>query len=291
MSKIVVIVGPTAVGKTLLSIKLAKKMNASIINADAVQIYKDANIASAKITLEEQEGIDHYMLDISSLDKYYTVKDYQKDAREVLDRLISEDKNIIIVGGSGLFTKALLYDYNFDEEDETKVDYSNYTNEELKVLVDNIYKDNNIHVNNRKRLERFLTHYEKTGNIIKNSESKNKALYDFQIIGLTADREKLYSRINERVDKMVNDGLIEETKKLMNYKKTKDIIGYKEIIDFLNGNITKEEAINLIKTNTRKYAKRQYTWYKNQFDNINWFETDYDNFDNTIKKVEDFLSL
>lgn len=291
MSKIIVIVGPTGVGKTKLSIELAKKMNASIVNADAVSIYKDANIGSAKITKDEMDGIPHYMIDVATLDKYYTVKDYQRDARIILDKLISEDKNVIVVGGSGLFTKALLYDYKFNDEEATINDYSNLTNEELKQKVNEIYKDNNIHINNRKRLERFLNYYDNTGNIIKNTLDKDKRVYSFTIIGLTTTRELLYDNINKRVDEMIEKGLINEVNRLKNFKKTKDIIGYKEIIKYLNSEITLEEAIDEIKKNTRKYAKRQYTWFKNQMDDINWFETNYDNFDKVVKKIEDFLSL
>ena len=290
MSKIIVIVGPTGTGKTRLSIHLAKKLNAQIINADATQVYKDANIGTAKVSSEEMAHIVHHMINIAQLDENYTVKDYQTDARKILDKLISEDKNVIIVGGSGLYTKALLYDYNFTEEEDIKT-YNNLTNEELKEQVDLIYKDNDIHVNNRKRLERFLSHYEVTGEIIKNNEEKDKPLYNFTIIGLDADREVLYKRLDHRVEEMFINGLINEVKSLKNFNKTKSLIGYKETIMYLDGELSLDEAKELIKKNTRKYAKRQMTWYRHQFDNINWFQTDYDNFDNTINMVDKFLGL
>ena len=290
MSKIIVIVGPTGTGKTRLSIHLAKKLNAQIINADATQVYKDANIGTAKVSSEEMAHIVHHMINIVSLNENYTVKDYQTDARKILDKLISEDKNVIIVGGSGLYTKALLYDYNFTEEEDIKT-YNNLTNEELKEQVDLIYKDNDIHVNNRKRLERFLSHYEVTGEIIKNNEEKDKPLYNFTIIGLDADREVLYKRLEHRVEEMFINGLINEVKSLKNFNKTKSLIGYKETIMYLDGELSLDEAKELIKKNTRKYAKRQMTWYRHQFDNINWFQTDYDNFDNTINMVDKFLGL
>ena len=288
MSKIIVIVGPTAVGKTKLSIALAKKFDAQIINADAAAIYKNANIGTAKITEEEREGIKHYMIDVASLSENYTVRDFQYDGRKILNSLIEEKKNIIIVGGSGLYTKALLYDYKFTDEEETK-DYSNLTNEQLKQKVDEIYSDNNIHMNNRKRLERFLSHYEVTGEIIKNNEGKDKPLYNFTLIGLTADKEELYKQINKRVDKMFEEGLLKEVNELKNYPKTKTLIGYKETIGYLDGKISFEEAKEEIKRNTRKFAKRQYTWYKHQFENINWFKTDYFEFDKTINNVIQFL--
>lgn len=288
MSKIIVIVGPTAVGKTSLSIALAKKYDAEIINADATQVYQDANIGTAKVTKEEAKGIVHHMIDIVSLDESFTVKDYQYQARKILDDLIKQEKNVIIVGGSGLYTKALLYDYNFTEE-ERRISYDQMSNEELKAKVDSIYEDNNIHINNRKRLERFLSHYQVTGQIIHNKKEKDTPVYDFVLIGLTAKKDELNNMISLRVDKMIDEGLIKEASSLKDYKKTKSLIGYKEMISYLKGEISLEEAKELIVKNTKKYAKRQMTWYRNQFDNINWFETNYNNFNETIKKVEAFL--
>lgn len=288
--KIVVILGPTGVGKTKLSINLAKKFNAEIINADATQIYKEANVGTAKVTEEEKEGIPHHMLDIASLRDNYTVSDYQRDARLVLDKLISENKNVIIVGGSGLYIKALLYDYDFKKETGKK-NYDEYTNEELKTRVDSIYKDNNIHVNNRKRLERFLSHYDLTGEIIKNTEGKDTPLYDFTLIGLTAPRDELYNYINKRVEIMLCDGFIEEARNLHrdNYTKAENLIGYKELFKYFKKEMELRDAVETTKAKTRKYAKRQYTWFKNQFKNVKWFEIDYNNFNETIKKVEDYL--
>lgn len=289
MSKIIVVAGPTASGKTALSIHLAKKYNAEVINADAQQVYKDVNIGTAKITKEEMENVKHHLLDFIPLDKNYSVKEYQEDGRNVLNNLINKNKNIVIVGGTGLYIKALLYDYKFSKE-TSSLDFSNLTNEELKKEVDKIYENNNIHINNRKRLERFLSHYKTTGNIIKNTLEKDKPLYDFTLIYLNPDREKLYKKINTRVDKMINEGLLNETENLKEYSKLNSIIGYKELLEYINGKVSLEEAIENIKSDTRKYAKRQNTFFKNQFDNLNIFKVDYDNFNNTIKKVEDYLS-
>lgn len=289
MSKIIVVAGPTASGKTALSIHLAKKYNAEVINADAQQVYKDVNIGTAKITKEEMENVKHHLLDFIPLDKNYSVKEYQEDGRNVLNNLINKNKNIVIVGGTGLYIKALLYDYKFSKE-TSSLDFSNLTNEELKKEVDKIYENNNIHINNRKRLERFLSHYKTTGNIIKNTLEKDKPLYDFTLIYLNPDREELYKKINARVDKMINEGLLNETENLKEYSKLNSIIGYKELLEYINGKISLEEAIENIKSDTRKYAKRQNTFFKNQFDNLNIFKVDYDNFNNTIKKVEDYLS-
>lgn len=289
MSKIIVVAGPTASGKTALSIHLAKKYNAEVINADAQQVYKDVNIGTAKITKEEMENVKHHLLDFIPLDKNYSVKEYQEDGRNVLNNLINKNKNIVIVGGTGLYIKALLYDYKFSKE-TSSLDFSNLTNEELKKEIDKIYENNNIHINNRKRLERFLSHYKTTGNIIKNTLEKDKPLYDFTIIYLNPDREELYKKINTRVDKMINEGLLNETENLKEYSKLNSIIGYKELLEYINGKVSLEEAIENIKSDTRKYAKRQNTFFKNQFDNLNIFKVDYDNFNNTIKKVEDNLS-
>lgn len=289
--KIIVILGPTGTGKTRLSISLAKKMDAHIINADSTQIYKEANIGTAKIKEDEMENIPHYMLNITSLNNNYTVKDYQQEGRQILNNLIKQNKNIIIVGGSFLYVKALLYDYKFSEEEKTVNLYEKYTNDELKEKVDQIYKENNIHVNNRKRLERFLNHYERTGEIIKNNEGKDKPLYDFTLIGLNAKREELYNYIDYRVDEMIKDGLIDETINLYKegYKKLETLIGYKEVIKYQKKEYDLNECINEIKQNTRKYAKRQMTWLRNQFTDINWFQVDYENFNNTIKEISDFV--
>ncbi len=289
---ILVILGPTGVGKTKLSISLAKKLNAEIINADATQVYKEANIGTAKVTKEEMEGIPHHMLDIVSLKDSYTVKDYQTDARIILDKLQKDNKNVIIVGGSGLYIKALLYDYEFTDEEESSNDYSNLTNEELKRKVDEIYEYNNIHVNNRKRLVRFLSHYENTGKIIKNNPGKNQPLYDFTLIGLTAPRDVLYNYLDKRVEIMMCDGLIEEARNLYNdgYTKAENLIGYREFIEYFKGNMTFVDAVNTIKQKTKNYAKRQYTWINNQFENVTWFQVNYNNFDETIKKVSDYLN-
>ena len=288
---IVVVVGPTGIGKTKLSIELAKKYNAEIINADSVQIYKEVNIASAKIKPEEMENIPHHMLSIKSLKEKSTIYDFQKEGRAILDKLIKENKNIIIVGGSGLYLKALLYNYELEEEIENEYDYSSYTNEELKKIADEININNCIHVNNRKRLIRFITYYKKTGKIITEKTNKNEKKYDFKLIGLTTDRETLKNQVNKRVDEMVKEGLIEEVKNLYEkkYPKLDLIIGCKELIPYFEKQISKNEAIENIKKDTRKYLKRQYTWYNNQMKDIKWFTVDINNFNSTIKEVIQYL--
>lgn len=289
MSKIIVIVGPTGVGKTASSIYLAHKYNAEIINADSTGVYKEPLIATAKVTEEEKDGVIHHMLDLVSLDDDFTLYDYQVKGRKILDDLISKNKNIIIVGGSGLYIKALLYDYKLDKTDNVKVDYSKYTNQELKNMADKIDKNNNIHANNRQRLERYITYYKQTGKTIKKTDDINKKLYNFDIIGLKSDRETLYKRMNDRVDIMLKNGLLDEAKKLKDKKNFNNIIGYKELNQYFNGLVSLDEAIDLIKQNTRRYSKRQFTWFNNQMKDIKWFDVNYNDFNETIKEIDIYL--
>lgn len=291
MSKIILIVGPTGTGKTTLSIKLAKKYDAVILNADSTQVYTEPLIATAKIKEHEKENIEHYLFDVVSLNDDYTLYDYQKDGRRLLDRFICENKNVIIVGGSGLYVKALLYNYVLEDKKEINIDFSEYSNEELKNKVLALDPESDIHVNNRQRLEGFLKHYYETGKVIKKTDEINNKLYNFISIGLKSDRETLYKMLDKRVDSMFNEGLLDEAERLykMNLKNYTNIIGYKELNEYFNGNITLEEAKDLIKRNTRRYAKRQFTWFNNQMKDIKWFNVNYDNFYDTIKEVENYL--
>lgn len=280
---ILCIVGPTAVGKTKLSVELAKKYNAVIINCDSTQVYKGMNIGTAKVTKNEKEGITHYLFDIVNVDTNYTVYDYQKDARKILEE--NKGKNIIFVGGTGLYLKAALYNYEFSEENNIKEEYNELSNEQLYNLSLKKDANMNIHQNNRKRLIRFLNK--------ENVEVKEcYPIYDAIYIGLTTNRETLYNRINDRTDKMFESGLIEEVKgfydKKINTKALKTAIGYKELYKYFNNEISLEEAKELIKKNCRHYAKRQYTWFKNQMD-IKWFEVDFSNFNNTIDKAIEYI--
>ena len=279
---IICVVGPTGVGKTKLSVMLAKNYNGIVINADASQVYQELNIGTAKIKEEEKEGVEHYLFDIVNPRANYTVADYQKDLRNLIDKY--QDRNIILVGGSGLYIMAGLYDYKFNNIEYK--DYSKYSNEELYQMCLDVDKNIDIHVNNRRRLEMFLN---KNG-IIENNAS---LLYkDTYFIGLTTDRDILYNKINRRVDEMINDGLVEEVRKLyQKYGKTRILsssIGYKEIIRYFDRDISLEDAIDLIKKNSRHLAKRQYTWFNNKM-HITWFNTDFNNFDNTYNAVVKFI--
>ena len=285
---IVVIIGPTGVGKTKLSVELAKKINAEIINCDSMQVYKSLNIGTAKVTEEEKENVTHHLLDIVEPNDLYTVYDYQKDCRKKIEELQNKNKNIIIVGGTGLYVKAALYDYQFDKE-EKKKNYENLTNEEILEKLKQKDASIDIHINNRKRLERALEKIENNSVFTKNGNIK---LYDFYTIGLTTDRDNLYKIINNRVDKMLKNGLLEEVKTLYdNNIRGKAIntgIGYKELYDYFDGKTSFEEAIELIKKNSRHYAKRQYTFFNNQME-VKWFETNYQNFSKTIEEVYNYI--
>ena len=281
--KIIVIVGPTGVGKTKLSISLAKYLSAVIINGDSMQVYKGLDVGTAKIKDSEKEGIEHYLFDIKDVTENYTIYDYQNDGRKLLEYFKSIDKNVIIVGGSGLYIKSLLYDYKFNFESQTD-NFDNLSNEEMLSIIKTKNPKSSIHINNRKRLIRELN---KINNNTVIKSDINKKIYDFNVIGLTCNREKLYEIVNERVDKMINEGLIEEVKsfyqKGIRSKAINTGIGYKELYDYFDGKITLDEAIDLIKKNTRHFIKRQYTFFNHQM-NVFWIEIDFNNFNNTIDK-------
>ena len=288
MNKIIVIVGPTGVGKTKLSVEIAKKYNAEIINGDAMQVYKDLNIGTAKIKEEEKEGIKHHLFNIKNVDEDYSIYEYQKDVRQLIKKLQNKNKNIIIVGGTGLYIKSALYDYKLNEKKHDNK-YNNMSKEELYQLLIEKDKDiiNNIDKNNKRRLVNAINYYIDNNESISKNKT-NKLLYDTIFIGLTTNRENLYNIINNRVDKMIKEGLINEVKSFYDKKiYTKPLlggIGYKELYRYFNKEITKEEAIELIKKNSRHYAKRQYTFFNNQL-KVTWFETDYNNFNNTVNEV------
>ncbi|MCI8588236.1 MAG: tRNA (adenosine(37)-N6)-dimethylallyltransferase MiaA [Bacilli bacterium] len=279
---IYVIVGPTGVGKTKLSVELAKKLNAEIVNADSMQVYKDLNIGTAKVREEEKDKIPHHLFDIVDVEELYTVYNYQKDARKKIEEISSRGKNVILVGGTGLYIRACLYDYQFNEENNEQETFDSYTNEELVQELQKYTKEDLPHINNRKRLVRLLNRYKNGESTIKQN---SQPLYDFQIIGLTTDRKTLYKKIDERVDQMIEEGLLEEVKNFYDRKiYSKAIttgIGYKELYQYFDGNCSKEEAIEEIKKNSRHYAKRQYTFFKHQF-SVKWIETNYENFQETV---------
>ncbi len=291
MNKIIVIVGPTGVGKTKMSIELAKYFNGEIINADSMQIYKELNIGTAKIKNDEKDGISHHLFDIKSVEEEYSVFDYQIDCRSKIKDIQEINKCVIIVGGTGLYIKSVLYDYKFERE-AIKDKYENLSNEELYEKLISLDKNVIVDKGNKRRLIRALNYYLNNNKSINSNKEGNDLLYDVLFIGLTTERNKLYDLINNRVDDMMNKGLIEEVKyfydKKINSKPIINGIGYKELYKYFNGEISLEGSISLIKSNSRKYAKRQYTWFKNQM-NVKWFEVDFNNFDNTKNEIIKYI--
>ena len=279
-NKVIVVVGPTAVGKTKISIELAKYLNVDIISGDSIAIYKRLDIGSAKPTIEERDGVVHHLIDIKEPTEDYSVADFQKDARAIIDK----NPLNLICGGTGLYVQSVIFDYQFEakkRDDKIKDKYHDLSNEELyNVLLskDPNIDTNKIHPNNRKRVLRALEVLADTGNSIHDYDNKKEALYDYFIVYLSQDRELLYDRINKRVDIMINDGLFDEGI----YPKG---IGYREFIPYYNNEISLESAIEEIKKNTRHLAKRQETWFKNQLTS-NFYSVDFDNVYNTINEIK-----
>lgn len=288
MKDIIVIVGPTGVGKTKLSIELAKRIGAEIINGDSVAIYKELNIGSAKPSKEERGSIVHHLFDAVDVSDNYTVYEYQKDVRRLIDDITSRGKRVIIVGGTGLYIRAALYDYKFTEG-TSLCQYEEFTNEELVSMIKKYNVLDIPHVNNRQRLVRLLNKLENGEEILTN---KSKILYPCKFIGLTTERDILYQRINDRVEKMIEDGLVEEVKGLKDKYLTSRVlnkgIGYKEFYDYLFGELSLEEVIDNIKRDSRRFAKRQYTFFNNQFE-VKWFEVNFLDFSKTVEEVYNYV--
>lgn len=287
--KVVVICGPTASGKTALSIELAKKINGEIVSCDSMQIYKEMDIGTAKTTKEEMQGIKHYMLDIISPEERYSVADYKKEAKNAIREILKKGKTPIVVGGTGLYVDSLIYEIEypnieFDEEYRKKLEIQvekegleNLYEQAKKIDPEAIKK---ISQNDKKRIIRILEIYHATGYNKTEQERKSREKepeFDYKVYGLNMPREKLYKRIDLRVDIMIKQGLIEEVEKI--YKKYSEFptamqgLGYKEVVEYLNNNLTKEEMIEKIKQETRRYAKRQMTWFRKNKQTI-WLDTE-----------------
>ena len=285
------ILGPTAVGKSDLSISLAKAFDGEIINGDAMQFYKGLDIGTAKVSLEEQQEIKHHLLDILTLEDRYSVSLYQKMVRDKITEIKNKNKLPIIVGGSGLYLNAIIYDYKFLGDEREEITESKYQDLSLEELANILKKKSpklalNTDLFNRRRVIRAL---EKSDDDLQ--ENLNEYYHNALIIGLEMDRALLYQRINQRTDRMVEKGLIEEAKKL--YDKQIDsqafqAIGYKELFKYFSGEISEDQAIDLIKRNSRRYAKRQMTWFKNKME-VNWFKVDPNDFSKTIKDVKKII--
>jgi len=300
MKKVIVILGPTGVGKTKLSIELAKRYNGEIINGDSMQVYKEMNIGTAKIKEEETEGIPHHLFSILSFNESNSIYEFQRLVRNKIEEISSRNKTPIIVGGTGLYLKACLYDYEFKENDndnEILKQYDNYSNEELHNVLKELDLEsaNKIHQNNRRRVLRAIEICLTNGESKTKLESKqeHKLIYDAIFIGLTLDRKILHEIQDRRVDKMLEEGLLDEVKKLVNNvdflnNTASQAIGYKEFIPYFNNEIDLNTAVEQIKIHTHQYAKRQYTYFKNQL-NVNWIEVDLNNFNKTVEKVNNII--
>ncbi len=276
--KVIVICGPTASGKTALSIELAKKIDGEVVSCDSMQIYKDMDIGTAKPTKEEMQGIKHYLIDFVSPDERYSVADYKKDAKKAIKEILEKGKTPIVVGGTGLYIDSLIYeieyqDIKFDEtyrkalEEQAEKNGLDMLYEKAKKIDPKAIEK--ISRNDKKRILRILEIYHATGKnkTEQEKESRKKEVeYDYKVYALDWDREKLYERINKRVDIMIEQGLVEEVRKI--YKKYEKFptamqgLGYKEVVEYIEGNTTKEEMIEKIKQETRRYAKRQLTWFR-----------------------------
>lgn len=297
MKKIIVIVGPTGVGKTSLSIELAKQYNSEIVSGDSMQVYREMNIGTAKVTPTEACGIRHHLVDTFSYKDEMSVKIFQKKGREAIEAIASSGKVPIVCGGTGLYIKSLYYDYVFKDEVEDeafKAFMKTRSDDELYGLLKVIDPKacETIHHNNRKRVERALMRAH-LGEKKSEAEElqKHEPIYDAYVIGLTANRELVYERINQRVDEMMNLGLEKEIQSLIQTGDEWDLqsmqgIGYKEWKEYFLGNISKEEVIELIKKNSRNFAKRQYTWFHNQM-KVNWYSIEEDNWkEKCFKEIE-----
>lgn len=288
--KVVVIVGPTASGKTALSIELAKKINGEIISSDSMQIYKDMDIGTAKVTKEEMQGIKHYLVDFVSPDSRYTVSDFKKDSENAIKEILEKGKVPIVVGGTGLYVNSLIYgieyqDMKFDEEYRNKLMEIAETEEGLKKLYDEANKidpdaTQKISSNDKKRIIRILEIYNATGKTKTEQEilSRQKGVdYDFKVFGITMERSKLYERINLRVDMMLEQGLENEVKNLISkyseFPTAMQGLGYKEVVEFFEGKISHEEMVEKIKQESRRYAKRQLTWFRKNKETI-WLDSE-----------------
>ena len=285
--KVIVICGPTASGKTALSIELAKRIDGEVVSADSMQIYKDMNIGSAKVTPEEMDGIKHYLIDFVSPDERYSVANYKQDAKKAIEEIIAKGKTPIVVGGTGLYVDSLIYEIEYNDieiDEEYRKELERIKEKDgLDVLYKSALKIDpkameKISSNDSKRIMRVLEIYHSTGKTKTQQEleSRKKEIpYDYKVFAKNMDRKKLYDRINRRVDIMIEKGLVEEVEKMLaKYKKFPTAmqgLGYKEVRDYLEEKLSYEDMIEKIKQESRRYAKRQLTWFRKDKDTI-WID-------------------
>lgn len=309
--RLLIIAGPTAVGKTDIGIILAGKLNGEIISADSMQVYKNMNIGTAKPNLEERQGIAHHLIDIVNPDEDFSVAEFQRLAKNIIDDLVLNKKFPIVVGGTGLYINSLIYDMDFTQsvsnwelrkilQEQAESMGNEYIHNKLRKIDPDLA--GRIHPNNIRRIIRAIEVYHGTGKRI-GDFSKDIVIsdeYEFFLVGLTRNREELYDRINIRVNIMIEQGLIEEVKNLLSLGYSKDLVsfkglGYKEIVGYLEGEYDLNEAIRILKRNTRRYAKRQLTWFR-RYSNINWYnvsgyKTDENLIEHIIKDFKGYFNL
>ena len=298
-NKVIVICGPTASGKTALSIELAKQINGEIVSSDSMQIYKDMNIGTAKPTLEEMQGIKHYLIGYISPEERYSVSDYKTDAKKAIREIIGKGKMPIVVGGTGLYLDSLIYeieylDIKLDEEYRKQLE-KEVEEKGLEELYERAKQIDakaieKISTNDKKRILRILEIYHATGKTktqLEIESRKKEVEYDYKVYALDWDRQKLYDRINKRVDMMIEQGLIEEVQQLLEkynvFPTAMQGLGYKEVVDYLENKLTKEEMIEKIKMESRRYAKRQLTWFRKNKQTI-WLNAE-DTIQNNIQII------
>ncbi|WP_100404403.1 tRNA (adenosine(37)-N6)-dimethylallyltransferase MiaA [Bacillus solitudinis] len=302
--KLIVIVGPTAVGKTALGVYLAKELNGEVISGDSMQVYKGMDIGTAKVTEEEQEGVPHHLIDIKNPDESFSVAEFQERCLPLISFLNEESKLPLLVGGTGLYVNAVIHQFDFLKKPIEDTDYrqsleqfaAEYGAEKLyqKLLDVDEGASELIHPNNIRRVIRALEVYHTTGIpfSLQQTEENVQSPYDVIMIGLTLDRSELYSRIEQRVDKMIEDGLFEEVKMLFDKGidncQSIQAIGYKEIYDYFKGNSSREESIHRLKQNSRRYAKRQLTWFRNKA-NATWFDMTNQSKDEIFHEIRKFV--
>ena len=299
MKKVVVVIGPTSVGKTALSIALAKQHNGEIISGDSIQVYRELNIASAKVSMDERKEVKHHLIDILAINDNYSVAEFQRNCRILIDEITAQQKLPMIVGGTGFYIKAALYDYLFVDENKAIKDFSSYSNDDLMSYLKQLDPQTalTIHINNRKRLVRAI---EMAINGVKKSDvllqQQHKPIYDAFLIGLTMPRDRLYERINARVDSMFENGLFNEIDQLV--QKYPELfsyqsmlgIGYREWQPYYEKKATLEQVKDEIKKHSRQFAKRQYTWFNNQM-NVKWYDIEEENLqDNITGDLEKWLN-
>lgn len=300
---LIILTGPTAVGKTSLSIQLAKAVNGEIISADSMQVYRHMDIGSAKVTPEEMEGVPHHLIDILEPWDEFNVVVFQQKAKAAMEEIYKRGHVPVVAGGTGFYIQALLYDIDFKENEEgnqirmelealAEEKGNEYLHQQLQAVDPESAKA--IHANNRKRVIRALEYYQQTGEKISShneAERQKESPYDFLYYVLNTDRAALYQRIDRRVDNMLADGLVKEVQKLKDMGCSRAMVsmqglGYKEILDYLDGTISLEEAVYILKRDTRHFAKRQLTWFRRERD-VRWLNLP--DFENDPKQVLDYI--